>query len=191
MREDREIAVSLPAPEARHGLEKDGCPLARRGGLPRAPAGGREPGEGLRWALPPLQGGRKARISALRVEAGRERIDSYIERFEKVKLELSQIADALSVRGFLETFKNRLIEFSENPICHAALLAGRDFKNKLDGKRAEKVLENGAREKLDELNSLGDEMYSPFEEIGQLREASKRLEGTRGFDRESKSHRGR
>lgn len=108
-----------------------------------------------------------------------------------MKLELSQIADALSVRGFLETFKNRLIEFSENPICHAALLAGRDFKNKLDGKRAEKVLENGAREKLDELNSLGDEMYSPFEEIGQLREASKRLEGSSGFDRESKSHGGR
>ena len=40
MREDREIAVCLPAPEARHGLEKDGCPLACRGGLPRAPAGG-------------------------------------------------------------------------------------------------------------------------------------------------------
>ena len=114
------------------------------------------------------------------------KIDGFAARFEKLKTELAQIAEALSVRGFLGSFKAKLIEFAENEICKAALAAGRDFKTARDGKRAERVLVNGAREKVDEMSALGEEMdeWSPFDEVDEERATSKELErsGGRGWD---------
>ena len=116
------------------------------------------------------------------------KIDGFAARFEKLKTELAQIAEALSVRGFLGSFKAKLIEFAENEICKAALAAGRDFMTARDGRRAEKVLVNGAREKVDEMSALGEEMdeWSPFDDVEEGRAASKRLElersGGRGWD---------
>ena len=49
--------------------------------------------------------------------------------FRRIKVELAQIAECLSVRGFLGSFKAKLAEFAENPICKAALAAGRAFEN--------------------------------------------------------------
>lgn len=90
------------------------------------------------------------------------------------------------MRGFLGSFKAKLIEFAENEICKAALAAGRDFKTARDGKRAERVLVNGAREKVDEMSALGEEMdeWSPFDEVDEGCAASKELErsGGRGWD---------
>lgn len=59
-----------------------------------------------------------------------------------------------------------------------ALKAGRDFESEKDGKRAERVLEKGAREKLKEMNQLEKEMdeWSPFDDVEEGRAASKRLE---------------
>ena len=114
------------------------------------------------------------------------KIDGFAARFEKLKTELAQIAEALSVRGFLGSFKAKLIEFAENEICKAALAAGRDFKTVRDGKRAERVLVNGAREKVDEMSALGEEMdkWTLFDEVDEVRAASKELErsGGRGWD---------
>lgn len=106
------------------------------------------------------------------------KIDSFAARFEKLKTELAQIAEALSWRKLLKRFRDKLIEFSENPICWDALKAGRDFESEKDGKRAERVLEKGAREKLKEMNQLEKEMdeWSPFDDAEEGRAASKRLE---------------
>lgn len=106
------------------------------------------------------------------------KIDGFAARFEKLKTELAQIAEALSVRGFLGSFKAKLIEFAENEICKAALAAGRDFKTARDGKRAERVLVNGAREKVDEMSALGEEMdeWSLSDEVGDMRGARRELD---------------
>lgn len=92
--------------------------------------------------------------------------------------ELAQIAECLSVRGFLGSFKAKLAEFAENPICKAALAAGRDFMTARDGRRAEKVLVNGAREKVGEMGELSREMdeWSLLDEVGDMRGARRELD---------------
>ena len=114
------------------------------------------------------------------------KLDGFAARFEKIKVELAQIVEALSVKSFLGSFKAKLVEFAENEICKAALAAGRDFQTARDGKRAEKVLVRGAREKVGEMERLGEEMdaWSPFDEVDEQRAASKELAhngGSRGF----------
>lgn len=108
----------------------------------------------------------------------RSQVEGFAARFERIKTELAQIAEALSWRKLLKRFRDKLIEFSENPICWDALKAGRDFESEKDGKRAERVLEKGAREKLKEMNQLEKEMdeWSPFDDAEEGRAASKRLE---------------
>ena len=114
------------------------------------------------------------------------KLDDFAAMFEKIKVELAQIVEALSVKRFLGSFKAKLIEFAENEVCKAALAAGREFKTARDGKRAERVLVNGAREKVGEMERLGEEMdaWSPFDEADEGRAASRELErsgGARGF----------
>ena len=98
---------------------------------------------------------------------------------KRIKAELAQIAECLSVRGFLGSFKAKLAEFAENPICKAALAAGRDFMTARDGRRAEKVLVNGAREKVVEMEGLSREMgeWSLLDEVGDMRGARRELDG--------------
>lgn len=48
-------------------------------------------------------------------------VEGFAARFERIKAELAQIAECLSVRGFLGSFKAKLAEFAENPICKAAV----------------------------------------------------------------------
>ena len=66
-----------------------------------------------------------------------------------------------------------------NPICKAALAAGRDFMTARDGRRAEKVLVNGAREKVVEMEGLSREMgeWSLLDEVGDMRGARRELDG--------------
>lgn len=106
------------------------------------------------------------------------KLDGYAARFKKIKTDLAQIAEALSWRNLLKRFRDKLIEFSKNPICWDALEAGRDFESEKDGRRAERVLEKGAREKLKEMSQLEKEMdeWSPFDDVDEGRAASKRLE---------------
>lgn len=75
--------------------------------------------------------------------------------------------------------KAKLAEFAENPICKAALAAGRDFMTARDGRRAEKVLVNGAREKVVEMEGLSREMgeWSLLDEVGDMRGARRELDG--------------
>ena len=103
-------------------------------------------------------------------------VESFAARFERIKAELAQIAEALSWRNLLKRFRDKLIEFSKNPICWNALEAGRDFESEKDGKRAERVLEKGAREKLKEMSQLEKEMdeWSPFDDVDEDRAVSKR-----------------
>lgn len=110
--------------------------------------------------------------------ACQRKVEGFAARFDRLKLELAQIADALSVRGFLGSFKAKLAEFAENEVCKAALAAGREFKTARDGKRAEKVLVKGAREKVGEMERLGEQMdaWSPFDEVDEGRAASRELE---------------
>jgi hypothetical protein len=116
----------------------------------------------------------------------RSQVEGFAARFERIKVELAQIAECLSVRGFLGSFKAKLAEFAENPICKAALAAGRAFENARDGRRAEKVLVDGAKKKVGEMDRLAREMgeWSPFDEVDECRAASRELErsgGARGF----------
>ena len=106
-------------------------------------------------------------------------VEGFAARFERIKAELAQIAECLSVRGFLGSFKAKLAEFAENPICKAALAAGRDFMTARDGRRAEKVLVDGAREKVGEMGELSREMdeLSLSDEVGDMRGASRKLDG--------------
>lgn len=113
----------------------------------------------------------------------RSQVEGFAARFERIKVELAQIAECLSVRGFLGSFKAKLAEFAENPICKAALAAGRDFMTARDGKRAEKVLVDGAREKVGEMDGLAREMgeWSPFDDVvDEMRDASRELERSGG-----------
>ena len=105
-------------------------------------------------------------------------VEGFAARFERIKAELAQIAECLSVRGFLGSFKAKLAEFAENPICKAALAAGRDFMTARDGRRAEKVLVDGAREKVGEMDELSREMdeLSLLDEVGDMRGASRKLD---------------
>lgn len=109
----------------------------------------------------------------------RSQVEGFAARFERIKAELAQIAECLSVRGFLGSFKAKLVEFAENPICKAALAAGRDFMTARDGRRAEKVLVNGAREKVVEMEGLSREMgeLSLLDEAGDMRGARRELDG--------------
>ena len=109
----------------------------------------------------------------------RSQVEGFAARFERIKAELSQIAECLSVRGFLGSFKAKLVEFAENPICKAALAAGRDFMTARDGRLAEKVLVNGAREKVVEMEGLSREMgeWSLLDEAGDMRGARRELGG--------------
>lgn len=109
----------------------------------------------------------------------RSQVEGFAARFERIKAELAQIAECLSVRGFLGSFKAKLAEFAENPICKAALAAGRDFITARDGRRAEKVLVDGAREKVGEMGELSREMdeLSLLDEAGDMRGASRKLDG--------------
>ena len=111
------------------------------------------------------------------------KLDGFAAAFEKIKVELAQIVDALSVKSFLGSFKAKLIEFAENEVCKAALAAGREFKTARDGKRAERVLVSGAREKIGEMERLGEQMdaWSPFDEADEGRAASRELERSGGF----------
>ena len=106
-------------------------------------------------------------------------VEGFAARFERIKAELAQIAECLSVRRFLGSFKAKLAEFAENPICKAALAAGRDFMTARDGRRAEKVLVNGAREKVAEMEGLSREMgeWSLSDEAGDMRGARRELDG--------------
>ena len=108
----------------------------------------------------------------------RSQVEGFAARFERIKAELAQIAECLSVRGFLGSFKAKLIEFAENPICKAALAAGRDFMTARDGRRAEKVLVDGAREKVGEMGELSREMdeWSLSDEVGDMRSARRELD---------------
>lgn len=105
----------------------------------------------------------------------RSQVEGFAARFERIKVELAQIVEALSVRSFLGSFKAKLAEFAENEVCKAALAAGREFKTARDGKRAEKVLVKGAREKVGEMERLGEQMdaWSPFDEVDELSATSK------------------
>lgn len=109
----------------------------------------------------------------------RAQVESFAARFERIKAELAQIAECLSVRGFLGSFKAKLTEFAANPICKAALAAGRDFMTARDGRRAEKVLVDGAREKVGEMGELSREMdeWSLLDEVGDMRGARRELDG--------------
>lgn len=109
----------------------------------------------------------------------RSQVEGFAARFERIKAELAQIAECLSVRGFLGSFKAKLVEFAENPICKAALAAGRAFETARDGRRAEKVLVNGAREKVVEMEGLSREMgeWSLLDEAGDMRGARRELDG--------------
>lgn len=111
------------------------------------------------------------------------KLDGFAAAFEKIKVELAQIVDALSVKRFLGSFKAKLVEFAENEVCKAALAAGREFKTARDGKRAERVLVSGAREKIGEMERLGEQMdaWSPFDEADEGRAASRELERSGGF----------
>lgn len=107
----------------------------------------------------------------------RSQVEGFAARFERIKVELAQIAECLSVRGFLGSFKAKLAEFAQNPICKAALAAGRDFMTARDGKRAEKVLVEGAKKKVGEMDGLAKEMgeWSLFDEVDDSRAASREL----------------
>ena len=107
----------------------------------------------------------------------RSQVEGFAARFERIKVELAQIAECLSVRGFLGSFKAKLAEFAENPICKAALAAGRAFETARDGKRAEKVLVEGAKKKVGEMDGLAKEMgeLSLFDEVDDSRAASREL----------------
>ena len=111
------------------------------------------------------------------------KLDGFAAAFEKIKVELAQIVDALSVKNFLGSFKAKLVEFAENEVCKAALAAGREFKTARDGKRAERVLVSGAREKIGEMERLGEQMdaWSLFDEVDEGRAASRELERSGGF----------
>lgn len=111
------------------------------------------------------------------------KLDGFAAAFEKIKVELAQIVDALSVKSFLGSFRAKLVEFAENEVCKAALAAGREFKTARDGKRAERVLVSGAREKIGEMERLGEQMdaWSPFDEADEGRAASRELERSGGF----------
>lgn len=130
------------------------------------------------------QANRELARAKAQVAACQKRVEGFAERFERLKVELAQIAEALSKRNFLGSFRNKLIEFADNPVCKAALAAGRMFESARDGKRAERVLVDGGRERADELNALGDEMrgWSPFDEVDEMRAASKGLERSRGWN---------
>lgn len=124
----------------------------------------------------------RAQLAECRVQ-----VEGFAARFERIKVELAQIAECLSVRGFLGSFKAKLAEFAENPICKAALAAGRDFMTARDGRRAEKVLVDGAREKVGEMDELSREMdgWSLSDEVGDMRGARRELGrsgGARGWD---------
>lgn len=109
----------------------------------------------------------------------RSQVEGFAARFERIKVELAQIAECLSVRRFLGSFKAKLAEFAENPICKAALAAGCAFENARDGRKAEKVLVNGAREKVAEMEGLSREMgeWSLLDEVGDMRGARRELDG--------------
>lgn len=115
----------------------------------------------------------------------RSQVEGFAARFERIKAELAQIAECLSVRGFLGSFKAKLVEFAENPICKAALAAGRDFMTARDGRRAEKVLVDGAREKVAEMGELSREMdeCSLLDEAGDMRGASRELDSREAPER--------
>lgn len=122
----------------------------------------------------------RAELASTRAQLAdcREQVEGFAARFERIKAELAQIAECLSVRGFLGSFKAKLAEFAENPICKAALAAGRDFMTARDGRRAEKVLVDGAREKVGEMGELSREMdeWSLLDEVGDMRGARRELE---------------
>lgn len=122
----------------------------------------------------------RAELASTRAQLAecRSQVEGFAARFERIKVELAQIAEALSWRNLLKRFRDKLIEFSKNPICWNALEAGRDFESEKDGKRAERVLEKGAREKLKEMSQLEKEMdeWSPFDDVDEDRAVSKRLE---------------
>ena len=121
----------------------------------------------------------RAELASTRAQLAecRSQVEGFAARFERIKAELAQIAECLSVRGFLGSFKAKLAEFAENPICKAALAAGRDFMTARDGRRAEKVLVNGAREKVEEMDKLSREMdeWSLSDEVGDMRGARREL----------------
>lgn len=96
-------------------------------------------------------------------------------RRREIVEELAKIAEALSLRGFLDRFRSKLVEFADSKICRDALDAGGAFERKSDGRRAEKVLEKGAREKNEEREELEEEIraWDPFDEIEEMREASR------------------
>lgn len=127
----------------------------------------------------------RAELASTRAQLAecRLQVEGFAARFERIKVELAQIVEALSVRSFLRSFKAKLAEFAENEVCKAALAAGREFKTARDGKRAEKVLVKGAREKVGEMERLGEQMdaWSPFDEADEGRAASRELERSGGF----------
>ena len=92
--------------------------------------------------------------------------------------ELAQIAECLSVRGFLGSFKP---SSPSSPRTRFARPRSRPSRlhDARDGRRAEKVLVNGAREKVVEMEGLSREMgeWSLLDEAGDMRGARRELDG--------------
>lgn len=105
----------------------------------------------------------------------RQKFNDYRAQYKSIVGEIAKIAEAFSVREFLGSFKNKLMEFASSKICRDALDAGQPFERGRDRKRAERILVKGAKEKVEELKQLGEEMekYDPFDQIDELRAASR------------------
>ena len=123
-------------------------------------------------------------LKEVRAQCSSTRQSSTVSRRRsKIKVELAQIVDALSVKSFLRSFKAKLVEFAENEVCKAALAAGREVQ---DGSRRQ-ACRAGSRErcpeKLGEMERLGEQMdaWSPFDEADEGRAASRELERSGGF----------
>ena len=108
----------------------------------------------------------------------RSQVEGFAARFERIKAELAQIAECLSVRASSGA-SSQARRVRREPYLQGCARGRSRLHDARDGRRAEKVLVNGAREKVVEMEGLSREMgeWSLLDEAGDMRGARRELDG--------------
>lgn len=91
------------------------------------------------------------------VEGQRAALERLSERFKTILRHITEVADTLSRRPFIFSWKSSLEALRDNPIAREAVKAGQPWQKERDAKRADRAIRHEVQEQKRSIVSLLDE----------------------------------
>ncbi len=91
------------------------------------------------------------------VEGQRAALERLSERFKTILRHITEVADTLTHRPFILSWKRSLEALRDNPIAREAVEAGQPWQKERDAKRADKAIRHGVQEARRSLDSVAEE----------------------------------